>query len=77
MKILSTMRTNIDINDGLLEKALKMSKLKTKKAVVELALQEYINTMRRRDLLSLRGKVQWDGDLEQMRTDNAPNEWGQ
>ncbi|WP_461104779.1 type II toxin-antitoxin system VapB family antitoxin [Spirosoma koreense] len=71
------MRTNIDINDGLLEKALKMSKLKTKKAVVELALQEYINTMRRRDLLSLRGKVQWDGDLEQMRTDNAPNEWGQ
>lgn len=71
------MRTNIDIDDDLLKKAMAISHAKTKKATIELALQEYINMMRRMDLLSLRGKVQWDGDLEQMRTDNTPNEWDQ
>ncbi|QDK81345.1 type II toxin-antitoxin system VapB family antitoxin [Spirosoma sp. KCTC 42546] len=69
------MRTNIDINDELLQVAMEISHLKTKKAIVELALQEYINMMRRKDLLSLRGKVQWDGDLDQMRTDNTPTDW--
>jgi Arc/MetJ family transcription regulator len=71
------MRTNIDIDDNLLQKAMEFSQLKTKKAIVELALEEYINMMRRRDLLSLRGKVQWNGDLNQMRTDEIPNEWDQ
>ncbi|GAB4022307.1 type II toxin-antitoxin system VapB family antitoxin [Spirosoma migulaei] len=69
------MRTNIDINDELLQVAMEISHIKTKKAIVELALQEYINMMRRKDLLSLRGKVQWDGDLDQMRTDNTPTDW--
>ena len=71
------MRTNIDINDDLLQTAMEISHLKTKKAIVELALQEYIDLMRRKDLLSLRGQVQWDGDLNQMRTDDTPNEWDQ
>lgn len=71
------MRTNIDISDELLQKAMTMSRLKTKKAIVELALQEYIERQARLDLLSLFGKVRWDGDLEQMRTDETPNEWDQ
>lgn len=58
------MRTNIDINDELLQKAVVFSRLKTKKAIVELALQEYVNRQARLDLLSLFGKVQWDSDLE-------------
>ena len=69
------MRTNIDINDELIQKVMTTSHLKTKKAAIELALQEYINMMHRRDLLSLQGQVQWDGDLNQMRTDNTPNDW--
>jgi Arc/MetJ family transcription regulator len=69
------MRTNIDINDDLLQRALKFSHLKTKKAVIELALQKYVDHQARMDLLALRGKVQWDGDLEQMRTDNTPTDW--
>ncbi|GAB3018163.1 type II toxin-antitoxin system VapB family antitoxin [Spirosoma pulveris] len=68
------MRTNIDINDELIQRALEMSHLKTKKAVVELALQQYIERQARQNLLSLFGKVQWDGDLEQMRTDTTPND---
>ena len=71
------MRTNINIDDDLLRKAMEMSETKTKKAIVELALQEYINMKRRQDLISLFGKVHWDGDLEQMRTDTTPNEWDQ
>ncbi|WP_460933403.1 type II toxin-antitoxin system VapB family antitoxin [Spirosoma humi] len=53
------MRTNIDINDQLIQKALEISHLKTKKAVVELALQEYIDRQARQRLLSLFGKVEW------------------
>lgn len=71
------MRTNIDINENLLQTAMEISHLKTKKAIVELALQEYIDLMRRKDLLSLRGQVQWDGDLNQMRTNDTPDEWDQ
>ena len=69
------MRTNIDINDELIQRALEISHLKAKKAVVELALKQYIERQARQNLLSLFGKVQWEGDLEQMRTDNTPNDW--
>ena len=69
------MRTNIDINDELLQKAMEVSHLKTKKAIVELALKEYVDRQARLDLLSLFGKVEWVGDLEQMRTDTTPNDW--
>ncbi|RYF63567.1 MAG: type II toxin-antitoxin system VapB family antitoxin [Cytophagaceae bacterium] len=71
------MRTNIDINDQLIQKALEVSNLKTKKAVVELALQEYVDRQARQKLLSLFGKVEWDGDLNQMRTELTPNDWDQ
>ena len=52
-----------------------ISQLKTKKSIVELALKEYIDRQARQNLLSLFGKVEWVGDLEQMRTDTTPNEW--
>ncbi|ADB39140.1 type II toxin-antitoxin system VapB family antitoxin [Spirosoma linguale] len=69
------MRTNIDIDDELIDKALQISRLKTKKAVVELALQQYIERQARQNLLSLFGKVKWEGDLDQMRTDDTPSSW--
>ena len=56
------MRTNIDIDEELLRKAMEISGAKTKKAIVELALQEYINIMRRKYLVSMFGQVEWDGD---------------
>ena len=62
------MRTNIEINDELMKQAMEFSKLKTKKEIVEAALHEYIRKCAREELASLRGKIQWDGDLEQMRT---------
>ncbi len=62
------MRTNIEIDDELMKKALKYSKLKTKKEIINEALNEYVKYQMRLKLLSLRGKVKWEGDLDKMRT---------
>jgi Arc/MetJ family transcription regulator len=62
------MRTNINIDDALLEKAMKMSKAKSKKEAVERGLQELIKQAAREDMRALRGKVEWEGDLDEMRS---------
>ena len=62
------MRTNIEIDDKLLEEAMKLSKTATKKELVNKALQEYLKMHKRKILVSLRGKVKWVGDLNEMRT---------
>ena len=62
------MRTNININDDLLEKAMKVSKAKTKKEAVERGLRALIKQAAREDMRQLRGKVDWEGDLEEMRS---------
>lgn len=51
------MRTNIVIDDSLIEEALALSKLKTKKDVVHKALEEYVHALKKRDLRDLRGKI--------------------
>ena len=71
------MQATIDIDDELLQTAMEMGQVKTEKEAIELALQEYIRMARRQDLASLKGKVQWDGDLDEMRTDPRPNQWDQ
>ena len=62
------MRTNIEIDDDLMKKALKYSKLKTKKEIINEALTECVKYQMRLKLLSLQGKVKWVGDLDKMRT---------
>ncbi len=61
------MRTNIVIDDELMESALKASGLSTKKEVVEQGLRLLIKRNQQQDIRSLRGKVKWDGDLDEMR----------
>ncbi|QKJ30799.1 type II toxin-antitoxin system VapB family antitoxin [Mucilaginibacter mali] len=56
------MRTNIDIDDALMLKAQKLSKLKTKKDVVENALKIYVQLENQKKLLELRGKVEIDDE---------------
>ncbi|MBD0255144.1 MAG: type II toxin-antitoxin system VapB family antitoxin [Cytophagales bacterium] len=62
------MKTNVEIDEALLSEAKKLSQAKTKKQVVEQALQHYIQSLYRKQMLELRGKVQWEGDLDQMRS---------
>lgn len=54
----------------LMNKALKYSKLKTKKEIIHEALTEYVKYQKRLNLVSLRGKVKWMGDLDKMRPYN-------
>ena len=63
------MRTNIVIDDKLMNVALKTSGLKTKKEVVEEGLKVLINIRNQKKLKSLRGKLHWEGNIEKMRTD--------
>ncbi|MDQ3020128.1 MAG: type II toxin-antitoxin system VapB family antitoxin [Bacteroidota bacterium] len=62
------MRTNIFIETSLINRAKKLSKSKTKKEVVNRALENYIKTLKRRELLLLEGKIKWEGDLKKMRS---------
>lgn len=64
------MRTNIVIDDELMEEALKISQLKTKKAAVEEGLKLLVQRKKQENIKNLRGKLKWKGDLEQMRTDD-------
>ena len=62
------MRTNIDIDDELMEEALRRSGAPTKRAAVEEGLRLLIQTRRQSGLRKLRGKVTWEGDLDAMRS---------
>ncbi len=63
----ANMRTNIDIDDALMREAIKVTGLNTKKKVVEYALKEVISLKKRRKLAGLRGRLNWEGDLNTMR----------
>ncbi|MEO8715180.1 MAG: type II toxin-antitoxin system VapB family antitoxin [Acetobacteraceae bacterium] len=61
------MRTNIDIDDGLIAEAMELTRLPTKKATVEEALRSLIHHLRQVEALDdLRG-IGWEGDLDAMR----------
>lgn len=57
-------RTNIEIDDHLLAEAQQVAQTPTKKATVEYALRELVRRKGRRQVLELRGRVEWEGDLD-------------
>jgi len=62
-------RTVIDIDDEVLAQALQLSGLRKKVDVVNYALRKLVEQQEIERILDLKGKVQWEGDLEQMRKD--------
>jgi Arc/MetJ family transcription regulator len=60
-------RTNIVLDDRLVREALRRFGCRSKRELVHLALVELLKSARRRDLLSLRGRVKWEGDLAELR----------
>ena len=58
------MRTNIEIDDELMRKALRSSGKRTKRAVVEEGLELLVKTRAQAKIRRLRGKARWDGNLE-------------
>jgi len=66
------MRTNIDLDDALLSRAMKASGDRTKRAAVHRALQLLVDTASQAGLRRLRGKVRWAGDLDESRQSRLP-----
>ena len=60
-------RTKIDINDGLLREAQRLTELKTKGPTVDRALNLLVRTEKRKGLLRYYGQGIWKGDLRAMR----------
>ena len=63
------MRTNIVIDDKLMNSALKTGKFHSKREAVENGLKLLIQMNSQKKLLGLEGKIQWEGNLEEMRKD--------
>ena len=61
------MRTNIIIDDELMAAALKATGLATKKETVELGLQTLIRLKKQEAIRKFRGKLNWEGSLDDMR----------
>ena len=61
------MRTNIELDDALVERAMRSSGARTKRAVVEAALQLLVKTHAQTSIRNLRGKVVWEGNLNESR----------
>ncbi len=64
------MRTNIVIDDKLMRDTLRLTGLKTKREAVELGLRTLLHLRKQARIRGLRGKLDWRGDLDQMRTEN-------
>ncbi len=61
-------RTNIELEDKLVEEGMRVFKCKTKKELVNLALQELLKKEKRKEILKLQGTKQWVGNIDEMRT---------
>jgi Arc/MetJ family transcription regulator len=64
------MRTNIVIDDALMDEVLQATGLKTKKEAVELGLRTLLRLSAQAEIRRYRGKLAWEGDLEAMRLDD-------
>jgi len=63
------MRTNIIIDDALMADVLKATGVKSKREAVELGLKALLMLKQQEAIKAFKGKLKWEGDLEQMRTD--------
>jgi Arc/MetJ family transcription regulator len=63
-----SMRTNIEIDEKLMDEILQKTSIKTKKEAVDTALREFLRKIKLQELADLEGKVKWEGNLEEMRS---------
>ena len=61
------MRTNIEIDDQLIQQAMRSSGAPTKRAAVEAGLRLLVQTHSQGAIRKFRGKLKWEGDLDQSR----------
>jgi Arc/MetJ family transcription regulator len=61
-------RTNVVLDDKLVAKCQKAAGIKTRRALIQHALEELLRQKNQRKLLELKGKIHWEGDLDAWRT---------
>jgi Arc/MetJ family transcription regulator len=61
------MRTNIDLDENLVKKAMEITGTRTKKAVINMILTDYVRRNNQKNILKYRGKKIWEADPEEMR----------
>jgi Arc/MetJ family transcription regulator len=66
-------RTNIELDEKLVREGMKLFKKKSKKELIHFALSELIRRERAKGILSLEGKIKWEGDLREMRKARPAN----
>jgi len=60
-------RTNIELDEKLVNEAMKLTNKKTKKEVVNYAVEELVRKLMQKKILELEGKVEWIGNLDETR----------
>ena len=63
------MRTNVVIDDDLMNRALRSGDFRTKRAAIEQGLKLLVQINSQKKIMKLKGKIHWEGDLESMRRD--------
>jgi len=67
--VMHIMRTNIEIDDELMNETLRRTGLKTKREAVDVALRTLLRLRQQEELRRFRGQLDWNGDLDAMRRD--------
>ncbi len=63
------MRTNIVIDDDLMNRVLKLTGVRTKREAVDMGLKALLKLKKQESIRNFRGKLDWEGDPNEMRTD--------
>ncbi|MGA0555309.1 type II toxin-antitoxin system VapB family antitoxin [Larkinella sp. VNQ87] len=70
--VTDSMKATIELNDEILQETMQLSHIHTPEDVIRTALYEFLRKLKKQELAAMRGVIQWEGDLDQMRT--TPNE---
>jgi len=60
-------KTHLDLDDHLINEGLRIFKCRSKQELVNLALSELLKAAKRKEILTLRGQVKWEADLDELR----------
>ncbi|MDR3049519.1 MAG: type II toxin-antitoxin system VapB family antitoxin [Elusimicrobiota bacterium] len=63
------MKTNIDLDEQLMNEAMAISGISTKKSVIDMLLAEYVKKNNQKQILKYQGANIWDGNLDDMRAE--------
>ena len=58
-------RTNVVLDDNLVESCIKVTGIKTRRALIDYALRELLRHEKQAKILDLKGKVNWEGNLDE------------